>query len=77
MSETGEAKSGELITLYLDCSDDDSGAAQPPRGPSGADGTYNCPDFDTQAQAQQQSDSNGDADGLDRDGDGVACETLP
>ena len=48
------------------------------RGPSGADGTYNCSDFDTQGQAQgwfeQQT---GNPDGLDHDGDGIACESLP
>lgn len=53
------------------------------RGPSGADGSYNCPDFDTQAQAQGYYDaqgglSGGDPDGLDRDQDGEACEdSLP
>ncbi len=54
-----------------------SGGATPPRGPSGADGTYNCDDFDTQSQAQQYFDEKGDVDGLDRDSDGVPCETLP
>ena len=49
----------------------------PSRGPSGADGTYNCSDFDTQAQAQAYFDSVGDIDGLDGDGDGVACQSLP
>jgi Excalibur calcium-binding domain len=55
---------------------------QPPRGPSGADGTYNCDDFDSQGQAQDYYDqqggvSGGDPDGLDRDQDGTACEALP
>ena len=46
-------------------------------GPSGADGSYNCEDFATQADAQAYFDSAGDIDGLDRDVDGIACETLP
>ena len=56
---------------------EDTGGATPPRGPTGADGTYNCDDFDTQDQAQQYFDEKGDVDGLDRDSDGVPCETLP
>jgi len=55
------------------------------RGPSGADGSYNCEDFDTQedAQAFYEQDTS-DPDGLDGppgeafDGEqGVACEELP
>lgn len=57
--------------------------AQPQRAPSGADGSYNCDDFDTQVQAQNYYDgqggfSSGDPDGLDADSDGEACEdSLP
>lgn len=53
--------------------------AQPQRGPSGADGSYNCADFDTQAQAQQffRDAGPGDPNGLDADSDGIACEHLP
>ena len=51
--------------------------ATPSRSPSGADGTYNCDDFDTHDQAQVYFDSVGDIDGLDGNGDGVACESLP
>lgn len=51
------------------------------RGPSGADGSFNCPDFDTQPQAQAYFEANNpqqDPDGLDRDNDGLACEdSLP
>ncbi len=55
------------------------------RGPSGADGTYNCEDFDTQEQAQAFFNNDpGDTNGLDGPpGDaftgepGVACEDLP
>jgi micrococcal nuclease len=49
----------------------------PPRGPSGADGTYNCADFDTQQQAQDYYDQVGDIDGLDANQDGIPCESLP
>lgn len=42
------------------------------------DGDYNCGDFDTQEQAQHVlEDSSGDPHGLDRDDDGIACESLP
>jgi hypothetical protein len=38
----------------------------------------NCSDFATQADAQATVDANpGDPNGLDRDDDGIACETLP
>lgn len=53
------------------------------RGPSGADGTFNCPDFDTQGQAQSYYESQGGLSGsnpsdLDADLDGQACEdSLP
>ncbi len=51
--------------------------ATPSRPPSGADGTYNCDDFDTHAQAQAYFESVGDIDGLDGNGDGYACVSLP
>jgi hypothetical protein len=43
---------------------------------------YNCADFATQAEAQETFDAcmaggAGDVHGLDRDGDGVVCESLP
>jgi micrococcal nuclease len=41
--------------------------------PSGADGTYNCSDFSSQAEAQAYL-TEGDPHGLDADGDGQACE---
>lgn len=38
----------------------------------------NCSDFSTQAEAQAVLDASpGDPHGLDRNGDGVACESLP
>ena len=78
-----------LVTLTLSasvavaCGSSNSGwqdpglGSSPPRGPSGADGSYNCADFDTQAQAQARLEFAGDVDGLDRDGDGRACTSLP
>lgn len=43
--------------------------------------SYNCNDFTTQEDAQETFESCGfsqnDVHGLDRDGDGVACESLP
>lgn len=49
----------------------DPGSDQP-----GAD--LNCTDFDTQPEAQAELDADpGDPHGLDRDGNGVACESLP
>ncbi len=44
--------------------------------------TYNCADFGTQKDAQDVFDTcmtggAGDVHGLDRDGDGVVCESLP
>lgn len=43
---------------------------------------YNCPDFNTQAEAQACYDycvsmGRGDIHGLDKDKDGLACESLP
>ena len=42
-------------------------------------GDRDCSDFSTHAEAQDffESEGYGDPHGLDRDGDGIACETLP
>lgn len=42
-------------------------------------GDYDCTDFSTHEEAQEffESEGSGDPHGLDRDGDGIACETLP
>ncbi len=44
-------------------------------------GDYDCSDFSTQDEAQTFFESEGgpsdDPHNLDRDGDGVACESLP
>lgn len=45
------------------------------------EGVYNCDDFRNQEEAQEVFDecnwSEGDVHGLDRDKDGIACESLP
>ncbi|WP_232376469.1 excalibur calcium-binding domain-containing protein [Amycolatopsis aidingensis] len=47
-------------------------------GSASAAQDLNCSDFDTQPEAQEVLDSTpGDPHGLDRDGDGIACESLP
>lgn len=42
-------------------------------------GDMDCTDFSTHSEAQSffKSAGSGDPHGLDRDGDGIACETLP
>jgi len=48
-----------------------------PTGNKPAQGDYNCSDFSTQAEAQAIFDAHpGDPYRLDRDGDGVVCESL-
>lgn len=50
-------------------------AAAPAAG--AASGDLDCSDFSTQSQAQGVYDSNpSDPNGLDRDGDGIACESA-
>ena len=44
--------------------------------PGGAGGDRDCSDFSSKAAASQALRP-GDPDGLDKDGDGVACESLP
>lgn len=54
----------------------DSGDVDVP--PLPPDGDYNCDDFETQTQAQHVLETEaGDPHDLDRDGDGIACESLP
>lgn len=64
----------------------DDGSSQPP--PINVDpspgarrpytGDLDCNDFSSQSEAQRHFDSQrGDPDRLDRDNDGVPCETLP
>ena len=47
-------------------------------GSSVAQGDMDCSDFRSwrEAQAFYESEGPGDPHGLDRDGDGIACETL-
>ncbi len=53
------------------------GAGLPPCAQGGGD--CNCGDFATHAEAQAffESQGPGDPHGLDREGDGIACESLP
>lgn len=50
-----------------------------PRTPTYTGGDKDCKDFSTQLAAQRfyESQGPGDPHGLDRDGDGIACESLP
>ncbi|MPZ27558.1 MAG: hypothetical protein GEV12_14410 [Micromonosporaceae bacterium] len=51
--------------------------ADPPADPPAGD-DLNCDDFATQEEAQAELDADpSDPSGLDRDKDGIACETLP
>ncbi len=77
MSSRKSIPAAILATTMLVSGCGEAATSPPPRRPSGADGTYNCGDFDSHAQAQAYFDKAGDVDGLDRDGDGQACETLP
>ncbi len=54
---------------------DDSVDLPPPSG--GSSDPYDCSDFDTHEQAQTVlEETPGDPSGLDRDGNGIACESL-
>lgn len=72
---------GLLVTTLLVLGVTAMPATAQQRGPSGDDGSYNCPDFDTQAEAQEFFEAEGgpdeDPNNLDRDGNGIACEALP
>ena len=70
------------------CENYQNAPAPPPQLPPSAvseyscsGNTYNCTDFSTHAEAQSVYEVCGeisnDVHGLDRDGDGLACETLP
>ncbi|MBA0126367.1 excalibur calcium-binding domain-containing protein [Haloechinothrix sp. YIM 98757] len=55
-----------------------AGMTLPFAGVALAQDQYNCDDFETQEEAQEVYDSDtSDPNDLDRDDDGVACETLP
>lgn len=61
-------------TNYESMGDDDYSSTR-----SYSSGDRDCSDFTSQRAAQSfyESEGPGDPHGLDRDGDGVACETLP
>jgi hypothetical protein len=57
-------------------------AGNPIFGATCEQNVYNCGDFKTQKEAQEVYDTchtsdNPDRHGLDKDGDGVACQSLP
>lgn len=54
----------------------DNGGGGGGGAPAGGGGNYNCSDFSSQAEAQGYL-LPGDPYGLDRDNDGIACESLP
>ena len=63
------------VVIALAC-----GGASAAGAPSGRAADKNCSDFSTQPQSQQYFESHGgspsnDVDGLDRDHDGIACES--
>lgn len=57
------------------------GDSEEPEDPDCISDIYNCADFSTQAEAQQMFEKCGgkenDVHQLDKDGDGVVCESLP
>jgi Excalibur calcium-binding domain len=58
------------------------GEGNPIFGATCEENVYNCSDFKTQGEAQEVYDTcnkpeNRDRHGLDRDGDGIACQSLP
>lgn len=77
--DLGKLVSGESVQDSL-IKRDSSG--NPIFGATCEENVYNCSDFKTQKEAQEVYDTchtseNPDRHGLDRDGDGVACQSLP
>ena len=70
----GEGASTNFFDNVVNKSDTDYSATR-----SYESGDRDCTDFSTHADAQEffESEGYGDPHGLDRDGDGIACETLP
>ncbi len=77
--DLGKLMSGESVQESL-IKRDVSG--NPIFGATCEENVYNCGDFSTQKEAQEVYDTchtseNPDRHGLDRDGDGIACQSLP
>jgi hypothetical protein len=77
--DLGKLMGGESVQDSL-IKRDSSG--NPIFGATCEENVYNCGDFDTQREAQEVYDTchtseNPDRHGLDRDSDGVACQSLP
>ena len=70
-----------VVGWYVFFSGGNSGSGTSPMPPSTTSSDRDCSDFTTHAQAQAFFESEGgpatDFHGLDRDKDGLACETLP
>ncbi len=77
--DLGKLMSGESVQESLIKRDP---AGNPIFGATCEENVYNCGDFKTQPEAQEVYDTchtseNVDRHGLDKDGDGVACQSLP
>lgn len=66
-----------LALILSGCSSQSSSAVEDP--PNYGGGDKDCSDFSTHEEAQRFFEAQGSSDPhrLDRDKDGVACETLP
>lgn len=84
-AKIGESGESEPWIPFFDSSDDSSVFGRnddyETERPFEESGDRDCNDFDTHEEAQRFFDSEGgpefDYHNLDRDGDGVACESLP
>lgn len=87
---TGLVVAGLGVWGVSSLSSEDSGSSYTPTSSFQSDTDYtntrsyssgdrDCSDFSTHAEAQDffENAGYGDPHGLDRDGDGIACETLP
>lgn len=77
--DLGKLMSGESVEESLIKRD---ATGNPIFGATCEQNVYNCGDFSTQKEAQEVYDTchtseNVDRHGLDKDGDGVACQSLP
>jgi hypothetical protein len=77
--DLGKLMSGESVQESMIKRD---ASGNPIFGATCEENVYNCGDFDTQSEAQEvyntcNTSENRDRHGLDRDGDGVACQSLP
>ncbi|MBI2017448.1 excalibur calcium-binding domain-containing protein [Candidatus Daviesbacteria bacterium] len=80
-SKTKSVKQYNTPTYDLNVDDSYERYDDPETERSFSSGDYDCSDFSTQDEAQEFFEDEGGPDddphNLDRDGDGIACETLP